>query len=804
MSAAIQTIKHDGSIVIAVGRSRKETNWKNRETRWSDMVKRFSQTKRTPETFAEYMTLPKEKQDEIKDVGGFVGGAVKDGKRKAGNVAFRQLLSLDADFVASDIWLDYTLQFTAAAILHSTHKHEPKKPRFRLLLPLSRPVNAEEYQAVSRYVADKVGIDHFDKTTFEFERLMYFPSTSIDAEYVFEVQDGAFLDVDSVLAAYDDWRNPLTWAYSKQEKNERQKQADKLGDPLEKDGIVGAFCRTYSIHEAIESFLSDVYVPSDMPNRYTYTEGTTAGGLVVYDDKFAYSHHATDPISGRTVNAFDLVRLHKFGAQDEDAEAGTAVTRLPSFKQMIDFAREDQNIVKTIAKETFSEAADRWKEVSEAEETGEGIKFDVDRAGKRMPTFNNFYQILNRDPLFQNRIAYNAFSHRKTLVGNLPWRTIEDGGASWTDRDDAELRGHMETVYQIAAPNKLHDALEATAGRKAFHPVREYLNGLEWDGIERVERLLIEYQGADDNDYIKAVTRKMMSAAVARVMKPGIKFDHMVVLVGEQGTGKSTLFQRLAGDWFSDSLTSVQGKDAFEQIQGVWIVEMGELSATKKADVEAIKHFLSKNEDSFRVAYGRQTSSFPRQCIFVGTTNDREFLRDKTGNRRFWVVPTNKDQITKNLFRDLNRHEVGQLWAEAVEIWKAGETLFLDRDLSEFAEAMQETFSEESPLVGTIAEYLERWIPERWDQMDLFERRQYLRDPLSEVGTVRRDKVCSVEIWCECMGGELTNFPSFRAREINESMRKISEWQRSGSKTGMLRFPIYGKQRAYIRNYTNI
>jgi predicted P-loop ATPase len=318
---------------------------------------------------------------------------------------------------------------------------------------------------------------------------------------------------------------------------------------------------------------------------------------------------------------------------------------------------------------------------------------------------------------------------------------------------------------------------------------------LEWDGVERVDKLLIDYLGAEDTPFNRAVSRKTLCAATARIMRPGVKFDYMLVLIGSQGIGKSSLFSRLAGKWFSDSLTTVQNKEAYEQLQGVWVIEMGELAATRKADVESLKHFLSKQTDSFRVAYGKHVSDFPRQCIFVGTTNDREFLKDRTGNRRFWPVPVTGKGI-KSIWDDLTDHEIGQIWAEALQRWVEGETLYLDRELEEEARKVQEAHTEESPYFGLIQKYLEKKLPVNWNEMTPYDRRNYLNDDLSPDGTVERDRVCSLEIWVELLNGDAKRFPAPDRREINDVMRRLPGWV--GPKR--LRFgSVYGSQNGYLK-----
>ena len=225
--------------------------------------------------------------------------------------------------------------------------------------------------------------------------------------------------------------------------------------------------------------------------------------------------------------------------------------------------------------------------------------------------------------------------------------------------------------------------------------MREYLDGCVWDGVPRVETLLVDYLGAEDTPYTRAVTRKALTAAAARIYDPGCKFDYMLTLRGRQGIGKSALIARLGGRWFSDSFTTLQGKDAYEQVLGVWIMEVGELAGMRRAEAETIKLYISKQVDRFRPAYGRRTQEFPRQCIFIGTTNEAQFLRDRTGNRRFWIVDT-PNEPRRSLWDELTPETVRRVWAEAAELYHAGETLYLPPELESVARRVQESFEEEN------------------------------------------------------------------------------------------------------------
>ncbi|MDF2902390.1 MAG: hypothetical protein K0S25_28 [Bacillus sp. (in: firmicutes)] len=791
----IPKLKYDGSITIATGRNRKETHWKNKEMLWSDFTKRLSQTTRTGETYSEYKKFSKSQQDQIKDVGGFVGGSLKGGRRKTEAVAWRQLLTLDADFVKGDLWSSVEMMFDFACLAYSTHKHHPENPRLRLVIPLSRPITPDEYQAVSRRIAADIGIDFFDDTTYQPHRLMYWPSTSQDGEYEFQYQDEPWLDPDTVLARYTDWTDPSYWPESSRVQQARQKMADKQGDPHEKPGMVGAFCRTYSITEAIETFLEDVYEPADN-GRYTFLGGSTTGGLILYDhEKFAFSHHGTDPISGHLVNAFDLIRIHKFGLQDDEAEPGTPVVKLPSYTAMMEFSSKDKRVKKVLGEERVAsihedfEVEKDWLEELEYNKNGT----------KLLSTRENILLILENDPNLAGKIAINEFSHRAVIKEKLPWANTS-ANSPWSDQDDSALKHYLEKIYEINSPTKVHDSFQVLLKKHRFHPVRDYLEGLVWDGVPRLDTVFIDYLGADDTKYTRAVTRKSLTAAVARIMVPGIKFDYMLTMVGTQGLGKSYILTKLGQGWFSDSLTTVQGKEAYEQLQGVWLMEMGELSAARKADVEAIKHFLSKQEDIYRVAYGRQLSVFPRQCVFFGTTNDREFLKDRTGNRRFWPITVGIHPRKKSIWSDLSQQEIDQIWAEAVEVWKGKEPLHLSGELEVEAQMVQAAHTEESPLFGPVQEYLNKLLPEDWNERDVGSRRMFLSGDFGEnVGTVKRDKICALEVWVEMLGGDLKRFPAMDRREINDILRRMPGWE-SYNGGAALRFgDIYGRQRAYVR-----
>ncbi len=788
-------LKHDSLLTIATGRSRKEFNWKNKEILWSDLVKKLSETYRTSETYDEYKKSSKTSRDEIKDIGGFVGGTLREGRRKANNVVWRQIITLDADFVKGDLWAAVESIFGYGCVMYSTHSHTPTKPRLRLVIPLNRPISPDEYGAVSRKIAEDLGIDFFDDTTYEPHRLMYWPSTSKDGEYVFKVLDEEWLDPEEVLNRYTDWRDSSYWPESSRTKVERKRQAERQGDPRDKNGIIGAFCRTYTVIDVIDKFLKNVYTPCDDQNRYTYVEGSSAGGLVIYQNgDFAYSHHGTDPISGKLCNAFDLVRLHKFGDLDTDAKEGTPIVKMPSYMAMQELATKDIEVKKLIATERIGSANEDF-----GGEVDWQASLEIDNRGELKNTLTNMILILRHDPNL-NGVFYNELRESIDVDGELKWKKFKSG---WNKTDEASLAGYIDLNYKLYSPGKLKEAILKVAVERSRHPIKDFLQGLpKWDGERRVDELLVRYLGAEDNIYTREVTRKTLVAAISRIYKPGIKFDTTLVLVGKQGIGKSTIFAKLGGKFFSDSLaiSDMKDKTAAEKLQGYWIIEMGELAGIRKVDEDTLKSFLTRADDKFRASYGYTVEDHPRQCIIVGTTNQEAgFLRDITGGRRFW--PVNVSGETKDKPWEIK--DIDQIWAEVLLYYEKGERLTLSKKAEAYASVAQIDALESDEREGIVKEYLETLLPTNWDEMDIYARRSFIRgDEFSKdtEGTVRREQVCTMEIWCELFGKEATAMRKIDSYEINAIMKKIEGWKKyDGNKQGRLRVPLYGIQRVYIR-----
>lgn len=757
--------------------------WKNKKMPWEDFVSRIFNAKITSETYKEFKQLSKSDQARVKDVGGYFGGYLRNGRRTQNNIIHKQLVALDIDFGRLSFWDTFTMLYDCEAIIHGTHSHSDDTPRFRLLLPLDREVTTEEWLAISRKIAGTLGIEQFDNTTFDVNRLMFWPSVSSDVEYYCKHQKGAWLSADEVLAMYVDWTDISSWPSNTSVK---QSKGDKQEDPLEKKGIIGAFCRAYTIDEAIEAFVPE-YIPS-ANGRYTYKSGSTANGVVIYESKFSYSHHGTDPASGILCNAFDLVRLHKFGDSQK------------SLKQMEEFAKNDSKTKKAIAKEVLASAKFDFAEPTEfvekkdEEESDWMADLEIDSRGRYVSSSMNINLIFKKDPIVSKLFAYNEFDAKRYVTRKPPW-TPKRANLNMQDVDYAGVRNYIDCVYGITNVQKIDDTLAIEFKLNGFNPVKDYLESLVWDNVKRVDYVLIDYFGVENTLYHKEAIRKTMVAAVARVFNPGVKFDTMLTLVGPQGIGKSYFINKLGKQWYSDTFMTVKGKDSFEQMQGVWIMEVAELAAMGKADVESTKHFISKQEDIFRPSYHREVEVFKRQCIFIGTTNKDDFLRDTTGNRRFIPVEVSAKESLKNVFVNLEQ-EVDLLWAEAVHMYKNGEKLYMSGDALVEAAVKQEEHTELDDKVGLILNFLDMRLPANWAEMDLLDRKAFINDASFKPGTEVREYISTAEIWCELLNKPKEDMSKYNSREINEILRGLKNWEKTKSPRIL---PIYGIQRCYKR-----
>ena len=307
------------------------------------------------------------------------------------------------------------------------------------------------------------------------------------------------------------------------------------------------------------------------------------------------------------------------------------------------------------------------------------------------PILENVVTILERDSRWAGRIRYDEFSAKVTLDG----RPV-------TDADEAAAALWLSRAYSVVVASAVAGEAMRLVGRDhAWHPVREYLEALRWDGVPRLDGWLNRYLGCGDDELTRAIGRRWAISAVARAMKPGCKVDTVLILVGGQGAGKSTALRVLGGAWFSDTPIVIGNKDVYEQITGVWLYELAELDAFRRGEWPAIKALLTSPSDNVRRAYARNAVDVPRQGIFVGTTNREDFLADATGSRRFWPVSVSRIDLPAL------RADRDQLWAEAVAAYHADEPWWLSREQDEQLAGQAERYEVVDPWAAKVAAWCE-------------------------------------------------------------------------------------------------
>jgi len=795
---------------IATADSRQAKTWTNTLISWANLVDRLQEPIRLNLTTTRYRAIDKEERQAVKDVGGYVAGRCDKGSRKASAVTDMQVVRLDMDGAPTD-WQE-VLEWTLSGFLyaaHTTTSHTPGTPRVRVLVPLNRPVTAEEYGFVARQVAMTIGEGYWpDLTTFRHNQMMFWPSVCSDGEWIFVEGTGLVLDVDEILEENPNWDDLSTWPMSV-DSGGMAGSKSKQQDPLEKKGWVGAFCKNYNINEAIENFLPGVYISGNTPDRYSYTNGSLRNGLVVYNEaRWAYSYHAiSDPAAGQLLNSWDLVRIHLYGELDEKAGENVPNNRRPSFLRMLELAKGDSAVLGLMAKERL-EVADSF-DVEPEDETPDPwddskwlSKLTLANDTFPKKTFRNLCIVLRYDPEFCKLFRFNSMSHEVELTGK--WETKiglgkegaevvrkigASGFESLSDHHISAIRNKLERRWgRDWSAGTLHDAVKLVARDDTYHPIVEILDGLSWDGVERLETWLTDYCDVEDSKYTRQVSRKVLISAVARAREPGCKCDYMLMLLGEQETGKSAVCRILAlQDRFFTELRTVDPKIAAENIGGIWIVEMPELEALNKSDTNSFKAFLTVQTDRFRPAYGRTVESRPRTSIVIGTSNEGEVLKDPTGGRRFWPVATG----TIN-FQGL-KLVVEQLYAEADLAYMIGENLWLEGDAKIAAKEVQEENRQGDPWEESIRIWLEKPIPKNWyesgDKEYMFEEEM-----------VERTRVCAQEIMAECLQIPAGRQTSTDKKRVGTVMRNTLGWDGKGGKPIPIRFgKRYGVQKGWNR-----
>lgn len=670
-----------------------------------------------------------------------------------------------------------------AYILHTTFSSTEDEPRYRLIVPLSRNVTPDEYYVAAGAVMQGLGTENFDPGSVQPERYMFRPSATKKSLFEHQIHQGPLADVEALL---EDFKVDLSDI-------PMPKPGRTKRDPFALEGTIGAFNRAYSdFDELIQEY--DLPYESAGADRWQLVGASAAAGMGICAPGLVYSHHANDPAYGQTCSAFDLARLHMFGMLDENAKAGTPVHKLPSTDAMREVATQDLKVVTELVGSDF---ADSMTATAEAIENGTDpsdwrLMFVLNsRTGKPEDVIQNWDLIAKHDPAF-NGLYFNELSLAIECSIDLPWRAITPGRETFDKGDTSSLLLYMEREYGLKSTTTYLDhVVNDKALRIRVNPVKDYLDALKWDGFSRIGECL---PGVRPTVFTRLAARKSLVAAVARMFEPGIKWDHMLVMFGPEGLGKSFWVEKMSRG-FSSPLGRLSDKDTLITMQRSWILTADEGHSLKKSDFDAQKEFITRTADIFRMPYDRESQVHKRHCVIWGTTNDDVFLRNQEGNRRFLIVNC-EDKVD---FDALTDEYVDQVWAEAVHLYRAGEQLFLTPEESELAAGHREAFTEEDALTGIIAEYLDTLVPEDWEGMAPLERQIWLQtrnEGFAAAGTKKLDEVCSVQIYVEALGQPLGRQKRVDLLEINTALKQIEGWV---AIPGRHRVPGYGPQMVFKR-----
>lgn len=696
--------------------------------------------------------------------------------RNTRTVVSRSALVLDADHPSKDLMDRWQLVFPYAYVAHTTYNSAPDAPRYRIIIPTDREMATDEYWAVATAVMALVGADQWDPSCAQAARFMFKPSAQEPGWFQRWVEDADPLPVDTFLEDFDPdlAGKPMPTPH----RNKR--------DPFTLDGVLGAFNRAYTdTDELIQAY--DLPYESVAEDRWRLVGAISAAGMGQMGPGLWYSHHTNDPAGGKACSAFDLVRCHRFGDLDDEAPAQTPINRLPSYSAMQDLAADDPRVIAELVGADFTEELD-------ADPGTASWRLDLKlnrKTGKPEDVIHNWDLIRDNDQVFK-LLMYNEFSLAVECTGDLPWRPLSRGGPAFNTADRAALSHYIEREYRIRPGRWLIDELVATTAQQRYvNPVRDYLNTLRWDGTPRLETCL---PGVHPTPFTRMVARKVLVAAVARIFDPGCKWDHTLVLQGDEGLGKSWWVDRMA-QGYSASLGRLNDKDTLITMQRTWIMVADEGFSLKKADSDVMKEFLTRREDVFRLPYDREAQPHPRHSVIWASINDEVFLRAQQGNRRFLIVRC----VDRVDFDAMTQDYVDQVWAEALHLYHAGERLFLEDEESDVAALEREQFTEEDALVGVIEEYLSTLVPPDWDEMSPDARQMWLTnraDGMVPAGTVPLQRVCSTQIWVEALGNRVGNHRRTDLLEINTALKSIKGW---APLPGRHRLPAYGPQLVFAR-----
>lgn len=794
---------------------------------------------RTKETHEEYLKGDAEFRQKCKDKGAFIMGTATLNQRFSHSILTRNMITLDLDYCPPNIFdiiknkieVEKKLQFRF--FIYSTHSHTPKKPRLRMIVPLREDITPEKYEPIGLTIANELGLEFFDATTFQANRIMFYPSVSIDGEYFCEQYNEELSDADPevLLSSYMDYNNIEEWLRPHWIEGKKREALEK-GNLKSRDStktkyrIVNAFNTEYSITDAIDTFLQHVY-KKERNGRYTYINGTSYGGLVIINPQYAFSHHANDIAQGRLRHAFDLVSIHMFGQQNyEDDKYGYSGTS--TFAKMTEFININlPNVVRhlpAVAK-SQEEYEKMQKETSELEKNNDEEKnnneeptpptptplpdetkwlaeLERNKSGKILATADNVRLIFENDPKLKDLFFFDTLKGSICFSRAPYWDTDKVEGESITDGDDIHIRTHFRRPpYRIEGKELIYDELFVVAYKKRINYIKKFISDLpEWDGIPRCETLFVKLFAVDDDAFTREATKKWLVGHIARILKPGTKFDYSILLIGAVGIGKSVFGKSLATPYWNGDLTQIDNqrnsfmdselpigsKEGYDLIRGKTIVEIAEFDKyIKKYEQATLKAFMTSTTDQYREFYGKRAIEVKRSCVFLATTNSFSAIKDPENERRLMPFISRLPMHHANIYnKEMWNEEIrNQVLAEALHYYNIGYPFSapFNQKLSKMWALKNSGSSVENEALPDVEEYVNNLFPDRFfltnqtiEELRINWRDRYAHNPnYKPTNRFLRNSFSVKEIWAIAMRENRTQIDYHIRQQIEQSFRKL-------------------------------
>lgn len=777
----------------------------------------------SPQTYGEILTLGDiakmlETPGMKKNEKSYLPGELKDHYRKSVNVISRSVITLDLDgaleggFEALSGFLsDFYF------LWHTTYSHSEEKPSYRFLVPLAEPVTPGQYGDLVRQIIAANPNASIDVASAKPAQIMFTPACKDPFSYDFGVHEGKLADGAQWLADANGGEAVVPLA-----------RVQRRVAPEDAPGIVGQFNRAYpDLDELIATFeLPYEYDGATGRYRYTGSSASATPGMREIEENpgYYYSWHAHDPASGYAQNAFDLVRIHKFGHLDGDYKG--PVNRAPSYTACRDFLDKHEGFTKRSAAQTYAAVtnnlrsgteSDNTEKTSPARETHTSIEvltteeidhtqwvsqLEVDRkTGKFVDSLRNLTLIFDNDPHMKG-VGWCERGEYFTDADPLNWpKDKTKKSLKLADNQKKLLRNRYETVYGLKIPpERLDQVFVERRAVRSFDPVKVYLESLRWDGNKRMDTCL---PGVDDTEYNRMVARKVLIAAVARAFEPGVKVDEALILVGPEGVGKSSWIEEMSKGFFVE-FQSLESKDTVQILNETWIAMAEESEVVSKSDFNRLKSFLTQTSDTYRAPYAVEPETRLRRWVVWGSTNDMELLRERDGNRRFLMV----ECVRPRDFDLLTPEYVDQIWAEAVHAYLMGESHMLNSYERELARSAREAHIHSDALTESIAEHLRLPITADWHEKKPETIRsimgQWNVDIIHSTGDKERDFITPKEVWVEVEGQSLADFTLRDQSRVKDSLQALVRRGVLTRSETKIRVPNQGKQFLYFVNHDKL